>query len=237
MMMRDQRYQSIKPLFLKNKIQTFRDIFNVVPRSVVASDLGKENDRFMELTGNMGEFTIQELALIGNFCSLTLSEMFTLVANEYPTPSITKNPTAPGGETTPNINHDPSPKVGHEPSPNINREPTPIVGHEPSPNINRENSPEDYRYEIVRANYDEGNIHVFGDIFNYIPISRVATTIHKNRSRLAKSIKTQIKNLTLAPLVTIGTLCHLNINETLQLIEAQYQQQKQPQKKILKRSS
>ncbi|MBS1607057.1 MAG: hypothetical protein JST42_30675 [Bacteroidetes bacterium] len=171
---------------MKNKIQAFRDIFNVVPRSVVASDLGKENDRFMELTGNMGEFTIRELALIGNFCSLTLSEMFTLVANEYPTPSI---------------------------------------------------SHEDYRYEIVRANYDEGKIHVFGDIFNYIPISRVATTIHKNRSRLAKSIKTQIKNLTLAPLVTVGTLCHLDINETLQLIEAQYQQQKQPQKKILKRSS
>lgn len=195
--MRDQRYQSIKPLFLKNKIQTFRDIFNVVPRSVVASDLGKENDRFMELIGNMGEFTIQELALIGNFCSLTLSEMFTLVANEYPTPVITEN----------------SPKAG------------------------RENAPEDYRYEIVRANYDEGNIHLFGDIFNYIPISRVATTIHKNRSRLAKSIKTQIKNLTLAPLVTIGTLCHLNINETLHLIEAQYQQQKQPQKKILKRST
>jgi len=209
MMMRDQRYQSIKPLFLKNKIQTFRDIFNVVPRSVVASDLGKENDRFMELTGNMGEFTIQELALIGNFCSLTLSEMFTLVANEYPAPAITHS----GDRQTSPIND----KTTH-----IN---------------NRETTHDDYRYEIVRANFDEGNIHLFGDIFNYIPISRVATTIHKNRSRLAKSIKTQIKNLTLAPLVTIGTLCHLTINETLQLIEAQYQQQKQPQKKILKKSS
>ncbi|WP_431214639.1 hypothetical protein ACQ86N_07620 [Puia sp. P3] len=67
---------------MKNKIQTFRDIFNVVPRSVVASDLGKENDRFMELTDHLGEFTIQELALIGNFCSLTLSEMFTLIGGE-----------------------------------------------------------------------------------------------------------------------------------------------------------
>ena len=155
-MMRDQRYQSIRPLFL---------------------------------TGNLGEFTIQELALIGNFCSLTLSEMFTLIGKEYPVPEIT------AGDR------------------------------------------DDYHYEIVRANYDEGNIHFFGDIFNYIPVSKVAETIHKNRSRLGKSIKTQIKNLTLAPLVTIGTLCHLTVHETLQLIEAQYQQQKQPQKKTLKRSS
>jgi len=187
-MMRDQRYQSIRPLFLKNKIQTFRDIFNVVPRSVVASDLGKENDRFMELTDHLGEFTIQELALIGNFCSLTLSEMFTLIGGEYPIPGIT------AGDR------------------------------------------DDYRYEIVRSNYDEGKIRLFGDIFNYIPVSKVAGTIHKNRSRLAKSIKTQIKNLTLAPLVTIGTLCHLTVNETLQLIEAQYQTQRLTQKKTLKRS-
>jgi len=188
-MMRDQRYQSIRPLFLKNKIQTFRDIFNVVPRSVVASDLGKENDRFMELTGNLGEFTIQELALIGNFCSLTLSEMFTLIGKEYPVPEIIAD------------------------------------------------DRDDYRYEIVRSNYDEGNIQLFGDIFNYIPVSKVAVTIHKNRSRLAKSIKTQIKNLTLAPLVTIGTLCHLTVSETLQLIETQYQQQKLTQKRTLKKSS
>lgn len=221
MMMRDQRYQFIKPLFLKNKIQTFRDIFNVVPRSVVASDLGKENDRFMELTGNMGEFTIQELALIGNFCSLTLSEMFTLIGNEYPAPAITKNTSEDD-----RVN-----------SPNNDRVNAPNNDRVNSPGNDRANTPEDYRYEIVRANFDEGNIHLFADIFNYIPISRVATTIHKNRSRLAKSIKTQIKNLTLAPLVTIGTLCHLTVNETLQLIEAQYQQQKQPQKKILKKSS
>ncbi len=84
--MRDDRYQPINPLFLKKKIQTFQDVFNVVPKSVVASDLGKENDRFMELTNHIGDFTIQEIVLIGNFCTLTLSEMFTLIGKEYPAP-------------------------------------------------------------------------------------------------------------------------------------------------------
>lgn len=187
-MRRDERYQSIKPLFLKNKIGTFKDIFTVVPKTVVASDLGKENDRFMELTGHLGDFTVQEIVLIGNFCALTLSEMFTLVGKEYPAPET------------------------------------------------KETRNKDIRYEIVRANFDEGKVHSFGDIFNSIPISRVAEDIRKNRSRLAKSIKTQIKNLPLEPLVTIGTLCNLTIDETLKLVEAQYQQQKQKQKKVFNRS-
>ncbi len=186
--MRDERYQSIKPLFDKNKIQTFQDIFNVVPKTVFASDLGKENDRFMELTNHLGEFTVQEIVLMGSFCLLSLREMFTLIGKEYP-----------------------SPAAGNDRN-------------------------KDYRYEIVRANFDEGKIHSFGDIFNHIPISKVAEHIRKNRSRLAKSIKTQIKNLPLEPLVTIGLLCHLTIDETLTLVEAQYQKQKQTQKKAFNKS-
>jgi hypothetical protein len=188
-MMRDERYQSIKPLFERHKIQTFQDIFNVVPKTVVASDLGKENDRFMELTGHIGDFTVQEIVLIGNFCALSLPEMFTLVGSAYPEPTI----------------------------------------------LNLRNK--DYRYEIVRANFDEGKIHLFKDIFNHIPISRVAEDIRKNRSRLAKSIKTQIKNLPLEPLITIGSLCHLTVDETLKLVEAQYQKQKEIPKKVPNRSS
>ncbi|MBS1664802.1 MAG: hypothetical protein JST68_27395 [Bacteroidetes bacterium] len=176
-MMRDERYQSIKPLFLKNKIQTFQDIFTVVPKSIIASDLGKENDRFMELTNQVGSFTVQEIVLIGSFGNLTLSEMFTLIGREYPAAQPNKN--------------------------------------------------KDMRYEIVRTNFDNERIHTFGDIFNYIPMSRVAEDIRKNRSRLSKAIKTQIKNLPLEPLVTIGALCSLTVDETLRLVEAQYQQQKQ----------
>lgn len=181
--MRDERYQSIKPLFLKNIIQTFQDIFTIVPKSVVASDLGKENDRFMELTNKVGAFTVQEIVLIGNFSNLTLSEMFTLLGKEYPVPVL------------------------------------PVMKNK------------DIRYEIVRMNFDKQRVHTFGDIFNSIPISRVAKDIRKNRSRLAKAIKTQIKNLPLEPLVTIGILCNLTVDETLRLVEAQYQQQKQTQKK------
>ena len=187
-MTRDERYHSIKPLFERNKIQTFKDIFTVVPKSIVASDLGKENDRFMQMTDHLGDFTIQEIVLIGNFCSLTLSDMFTLIGKEFPAPD------------------------------------------------NKDTRNKDIRYDIVRTNFDQGKIRSFGDIFNHIPISRVAEDIRKNRSRLAKSIKTQIKNLPLEPLVTIGSLCNLTVDETLKLVDAQYQQQKQKTKKAFTRS-
>ena len=187
-MTRDERYHSIKPLFERNKIQTFKDIFTVVPKSIVASDLGKENDRFMQMTDYLGDFTIHEIVLIGNFCSLTLSDMFTLIGKEYRA-------------------HD-----------------------------NKDTRNKDIRYDIVRTSFDQGKIRYFGDIFNHIPISRVAEDIRKNRSRLAKYIKTQIKNLPLEPLVTIGLLCNLTVDETLKLVEAQYQQQKQKPKKAFTRS-
>jgi len=183
-MMRDERYQSIKPLFERQKIQTFQDIFNVVPKTVVATDLGKENDRFMEMTDHIGDFTVQEIVLLGNFCTLTLPEMFTLIGREYPLPTI----------------------------------------------LNAQNK--DYRYEIVRTNFDAGKVHNFGDIFNHIPISKVAEDIRKNRSRLAKSIKTQIKNLPLESLITIGALCNLTVDATLRLVAIQYQEQKDIQKKV-----
>ncbi|HEY6901954.1 MAG TPA: hypothetical protein VI233_14960 [Puia sp.] len=183
-MMRDERYQTIKPLFLKNIIQTFQDIFTIVPKSVVAADLGKENDRFMELTNQVGAFTVQEIVLIGSFCNLSLSEMFILIGKEYAGPAV------------------------------------------------QDNKNKDIRYEIVRTNFDNQRIRTFGEIFGHIPISRVAEDIRKNRSRLAKTIKTQIKNLPLEPLVTIGTLCNLTVDETLRLVEAQYQLQKQTQKKV-----
>ncbi len=182
-MTRDERYHSIKPLFERNKLQTFKDIFTVVPKSVVASDLGKKNDRFMQMTDHPGDFTVQEIVLIGNFCSLTLSDMFTLIGKEFPTPD------------------------------------------------NKDTKNKDIRYDVVRTKFDQGKIRTFGDIFNHIPISRVAEDIRKNRSRLAKSIKTQIKNLPLEPLVTVGSLCNLTVDETLKLVEAQYQQQKQKPKK------
>ena len=83
MRQRDARYAIIKPMLNTGEIQSFVDIFKFIPKSVVAADLGKKVDRFTELMNRIEEFTVGELLIIGNWCNLSISEMFKLVEAEY----------------------------------------------------------------------------------------------------------------------------------------------------------
>ncbi|HXB05458.1 MAG TPA: hypothetical protein VNW04_00035 [Puia sp.] len=67
----------------EGQIQSFLDIFQYIPKSVVAADLGKKVDRFTELMNKIEKFTVEELLIIAGFCNLSISEMFKLVENEY----------------------------------------------------------------------------------------------------------------------------------------------------------
>lgn len=80
---RDPRYRIIKPLLNEGQIHSFLDIFEYIPKSVVAADLGKKVDRFTELMNRIEKFTVEELLIIAGFCNLSVSEMFQLVETEY----------------------------------------------------------------------------------------------------------------------------------------------------------
>ena len=81
--MQDRRYRIIKPRFNEGQVTRFEDLVNIVPKSVLASDLGKSSERFTNLIDHSEEFTIQELVLLGRRANLTLPEMLTLVAHNY----------------------------------------------------------------------------------------------------------------------------------------------------------
>jgi hypothetical protein len=72
---KDIRYNSIVPMFKGNNIKEFKDIFEYVPRSVVAEDIGKKVTRFDQLE----DITALELFMLGNLCELNLAKMFSLV--------------------------------------------------------------------------------------------------------------------------------------------------------------
>ncbi len=76
---KDKRYNIIVPGFNDNKIKEFKDIFNHIPRSVVAEDIGKKITRFDQVE----EITVLELFMIGNLCELNLAKMFNLVKTQY----------------------------------------------------------------------------------------------------------------------------------------------------------
>jgi hypothetical protein len=65
------------------KIHTFLDIFNYIPKSVVAADLGKKTVHFTKLMNRVDQFTLEELFLIANFCNLSTDEILSLVNKEY----------------------------------------------------------------------------------------------------------------------------------------------------------
>lgn len=80
---RDKRYGNIKPMFKVGKIKYFNDIFQFVPKTIVATDLGKKVDRFSVLMKRIDRFTLEELFMVASFCSLNEKQMIKLVMNEY----------------------------------------------------------------------------------------------------------------------------------------------------------
>ena len=83
-MVRDPRYNLIRPKFKREEIRLFSEIFQTLPRSLVAKDLGKEKGRFNELVDNPNEFTYSELKKFSSNCEMSISEFSTLVENEHP---------------------------------------------------------------------------------------------------------------------------------------------------------
>ena len=80
---RDRRYSVVKLFYDQGKIQTFKDIFEFIPKSVVAKDLGKKVDRFTVLINKVEKFKVEELFRIGRFCSLDEDAIMNLVLKEH----------------------------------------------------------------------------------------------------------------------------------------------------------
>ena len=83
MKIRDDRYELIRPMLNDGKILSFNDIFKFIPKTVVATDLGKKVDRFTELMKRVEKFTLEELFTIGRFCSLDETQILMLARDEY----------------------------------------------------------------------------------------------------------------------------------------------------------
>jgi len=83
-MERDPRYNLIRPKYKREEIRLFSDIFQTLPRSLVAIDLGKEKGRFNELVDNPNEFTWLELKKFSSNCEMTIPEFCALIEAEHP---------------------------------------------------------------------------------------------------------------------------------------------------------
>jgi hypothetical protein len=80
---RDHRYSLVKPMLDAGKIEVFNDIFKYIPKTKVATDLGKKVDRFNELMNNVEGFNLKDLFLIAKFCEMTEKEILDLTLKQY----------------------------------------------------------------------------------------------------------------------------------------------------------
>ena len=79
----DHRYPTIKPMLDQGRIKKLTDIFTYIPKTVLAQDIGKNLKRLNDLLERLENFTVKDLFVIGNLCSLSRREMFLLLDAEF----------------------------------------------------------------------------------------------------------------------------------------------------------
>jgi hypothetical protein len=83
MIKRDDRYSAIKSMVEAGELVSFNQIFKIIPKTVVAKDLGKKVDRFNVLMTHVDEFTLQELFRIAHFCRIDEDAIIRLILHDY----------------------------------------------------------------------------------------------------------------------------------------------------------
>jgi hypothetical protein len=82
-MEKDKRYKTIKHLIDGGHITLFNEIFDHIPKSKVAQDLGTNYNRLQRLISHVDEFKFKEIFTIGDFFEVEPQTMVSLVLNQY----------------------------------------------------------------------------------------------------------------------------------------------------------
>ena len=79
-------------MIIDGRITSFREMFDreVIPKSVVARDLGMNNTRFTRLMMNVNQFTYGETYLIAGFLEINEVTMSKLISEQYVIDKIKK---------------------------------------------------------------------------------------------------------------------------------------------------
>lgn len=82
-MTRDKRYSTVKKLISGNYIQTLSELFDTVPKSVVAKDLGLNGVRINNLINNVGRFYVKDLFKLAEVVGVDEIEIMKLICNQH----------------------------------------------------------------------------------------------------------------------------------------------------------
>jgi len=89
-MVKDKRYTIVKNLIAGGHIKNFRELFDAIPKTVVAHDLGINNVRFTELMDDMGRYFVKDLFKLSELIEVPEIEIMKLICNQYVSDKKTK---------------------------------------------------------------------------------------------------------------------------------------------------
>ena len=82
-MIKDKRYTVVKNLIESGHITLFRQIFDILPKSVVYRDLGMNNARFTNLMENVELFVVSDLFRIADLIEIEKMKILEIMFNQF----------------------------------------------------------------------------------------------------------------------------------------------------------
>ena len=82
-MPKDKRYSTVKILMETGHLTSLLEIFDTLPKSVVAKDFGTNYTRFNRLIKNPDEFKMKEVYTLAKLFEIDEMKMITLVHSQY----------------------------------------------------------------------------------------------------------------------------------------------------------
>jgi len=82
-MEKDPRYKAVKVLIEGKHIAEFKEIFTHVPKTIMAHDLGTNNNRMTRLIDHVDQFTLAELYRISNLLNVDYKVIFNLAHAQH----------------------------------------------------------------------------------------------------------------------------------------------------------
>jgi hypothetical protein len=82
-MEKDPRYKAVKVLIEGRHITEFKEIFAQVPKTIMAHDLGTNNNRMTRLIENVDQFTLADLYKISDLLDVDYKTIFALAHTQH----------------------------------------------------------------------------------------------------------------------------------------------------------
>ena len=84
-MAKDTRYNTVRKLILADQVKNFREIFvdDTIPKSVIARDLGMNNERFTKVMYNMEEFGMKHILRLAVLIDIDRKILIDIILAQY----------------------------------------------------------------------------------------------------------------------------------------------------------